>query len=229
MNAKQRFAAAVAGASADVRLDEAAFCIAACAHPGLDVDEWCDRLDVIASGCDATFDAIRVHLAETLEFRGNTEEYGDPENSFLDSVITRRVGIPITLSVLMMEVGRRAGVAIEGVGMPGHFLVRDVSEGPAAGDAGVWCDPFGGFARLDRDGCRAIFDRVYGGRVAFDPSYLTGVSAHATLARMLANLEQGPLAADPAQLAWMSDLHLALPDLTAAERARITRTRAAWN
>jgi regulator of sirC expression with transglutaminase-like and TPR domain len=228
MNAKQRFAAAVAGDPAGVRLDEAAFCIAACAHPGLDVDEWCDRLDVIAAGCgDATFDAIRVHLAQTLEFRGNTEEYGDPENSFLDSVITRRIGIPITLSVLMMEVGRRAGVAIDGVGMPGHFLVRERAETPA--ETSVWCDPFGGFARLDLDGCRAIFDRVYAGRVLFDPSYLVGVSAHAILARMLTNLEHGPLAAEPAQLAWMSDLHLALPDLTAEERSRLTRTRAAWN
>jgi regulator of sirC expression with transglutaminase-like and TPR domain len=224
MDAKQRFAAAVAGDPAGVRLDEAAFCIAACAHPGLDVDDWCGRLDTIASGCgEATFDGIRVHLADTLAFRGNTSEYGDPENSFLDTVIERRTGIPITLSVLMMEVGRRAGVAIDGVGMPGHFLVKERNEN------GVWCDPFGGFARLDADGCRAIFDRVYAGRARFDRSYLAGVNAHAILARMLSNLEHGPLAAEPAHLTWMCDLHLALPDLTADERARLARARAAWN
>ena len=77
-------------------------------------------------------------------FRGNTDDYSDPENSFLDSVMTRRVGIPITLSVLMMEVGRRIGVDIDGVGMPGHFLVRPrVAEAEA-----TWCDPFHGFALL---------------------------------------------------------------------------------
>jgi len=224
MDAKARFAAAIAGDAVAVRLDEAAFCIAACAHPGLDVDAWCERLDALASGCGgASFDAVRVHLAETLAFRGNTTEYGDPENSFLDSVIERRTGIPITLSVLMMEVGRRAGVAIDGVGMPGHFLVRERDE------RGVWCDPFGGFARLDLDGCRAIFDRIYAGRAQFDPGYLAGVSPHAILGRMLANLEHSPLAAEPAQLAWMCDLHLALPDLSPEERARLTRARAAWN
>ncbi len=70
---------------------------------------------------------MRTYLFESLGFRGNTRDYGDPENSFLDSVLKRRVGIPITLALVMMEVGRRVGAPVHGVGMPGHFLVMDAS------------------------------------------------------------------------------------------------------
>ena len=119
-----------------MRLDVAAFCLAAHAHPGLDVDARCARLDELAQRCPTpTFDGMRAYLFETLGFRGNTRDYGDPENSFLDSVLERRLGIPISLAVVVMEVGRRIGAPVHGVGMPGHFLVMD-----AARD-GVWCDP----------------------------------------------------------------------------------------
>ena len=222
MDARARFASAVAGP--DVRLDEAAFCIATVARPDLDVDAWCGRLDELAAGCTGTtFDALRAHLADDLAFRGNVDDYGDPENSFLDAVITRRTGIPISLSVLTMEIGRRVGIDIDGVGMPGHFLVR-----PQEAD-GMWCDPFHRFALLDAEGCRRLFDQVYGGRVRFEPAFLAPTPARAIVARMLANLEQGPLARDAMQLAHICDLHLALPGLTADERARLVRLRAAWN
>ena len=136
-------------------------------------------------------------LFEREGFVGNIDRYDDPENSFLDAVIERRLGIPITLSVLMMAVGRRLGVDVQGVGMPGHFLVLDGARGD------MWCDPFHRGAVLDAAGARRRFDLVYGGAMAFQPGFLAPTSPHTILARMLANLERGRLAADPVQRAWM--------------------------
>ena len=117
-------------------------------------------------------------------------------------MIDRRLGIPITLSVLMIAVGRRFGVDVQGVGMPGHFLVLDAARGD------VWCDPFHGGALLDADGCRRRFDLVYGGAIPFQPGFLAPTPPHAIVARMLANLERSELATDPVQRAWMCGLHL---------------------
>jgi regulator of sirC expression with transglutaminase-like and TPR domain len=226
--AARRFTATVAAAPADVRLDVAALCIAAHAHPGLDIDDWCRRLDDLAGECPApTFAALRAHLFERGRFTGNRSDYSDPENSFLDSVIARRTGIPITLSVLMIEAGRRIGVDVRGVGMPGHFLVQDTAQ-----DA-VWCDPFHGGARYDAEGCRRLFAQLHGSATAFRAEYLAPSSPHQILARMLANLEHGRLAEEPDQLDWMCELHLALPDLDEGERARLgaarRAVRARWN
>jgi regulator of sirC expression with transglutaminase-like and TPR domain len=228
MEATARFAAAVSVPAPDVRLDVATLSIAAHAHRGLDIDAWCARLDELAAECpEPTFDGVRAHLFQRVGFTGNAHDYTDPENSFLDAVIERRTGIPVTLSVLMMETGRRLGVEIAGVGMPGHFLVREVARD------GVWCDPFHRGALYDLDDCRAMFARVYGGDRGFHPSYLAPISSHAILARMLTNLEQGPLGQDPAQLAWMYKLHRALPQLSDDERerldARLQTLRARWN
>ena len=227
-NATERFAAAVAAPVGEMRLDVAAFCLAAHAHPDLDVDEACDRLDELAVGCPLpTFDGMRAYLFETLGFRGNTRDYGDPENSFLDAVLERRLGIPISLAVVAMEVGRRIGTPVHGVGMPGHFLVMD-----AARD-GVWCDPFHGGAVYDIDGCRQLFARVHGNARGFSRALLVPTDPHAIIARMLANLESGRLATDPMALGWLCDLHMALPDLPAHQREHLSATRRSvrsrWN
>ena len=213
MEPRERFVAAVNLPAAEVPLDVAALCIAAHAHPGLDVDAWCARLDELAARCPVSdFDELRAHLFERERFAGNLDHYDDPENSFLDSVIERRVGIPITLSVLMITVGRRLGIDVQGVGMPGHFLVLDGKRGD------VWCDPFHGGARLDAAGCRRRFDLVYGGAMTFQLGFLAPTSPHAIVARMLANLERGKLAGDPVQRAWMCGLHLDIPGITFEEQ-----------
>jgi hypothetical protein len=213
MDARERFVAAVNRSPDDVLLDVAAFCIAAHAHPGLDVDAWTCRLDTIATRCpDATFDGLRAQLFDRDGFHGDLDNYGDPENSFLDSVIERRRGIPITLSVLMMAVGRRLGVDVRGVGMPGHFLVLDGERGDR------WCDPFHGGVLLDADGCRRRFDLVYGGTLKFQRAFLDPTPPRAIVARMLANLERGELANDPVQRAWMCELHLAIPGISFHEQ-----------
>ena len=104
--------------------------------------------------------AVRTLLFVTEGFRGNADDYGDPRNSFLDAVIERRCGIPITLSVLLIEVARRHGIEVLGIGMPGHFLVRE------AADADRWYDPFHGGARLELLDCARLFAALHGG----DPS-----------------------------------------------------------
>jgi regulator of sirC expression with transglutaminase-like and TPR domain len=228
MEIPERFAAAVDVPPDEVRLDVAAFCIAACAHAHLDVDDACRGLDALAAQCPGNnFAAVREFLFVAIGFTGNVDDYGDPENSMLDSVLERRVGIPITLSVLTMEVGRRCGVDIVGVGMPGHFLVKE------RGAEHVWCDPFHGGVLLDMAGCQELFERAHGGGGGFHPSYLASTSSHAIVARMLANLEQGPLSADPANLAWMLQLHLSIPELGSQQRShlqqRLRAVRARWN
>lgn len=218
MEATERFFALVSSRGGDVRLDVGSLCIAAHAHPGLDVDEWLARIDDLAGGCrEPTLDGVVTELFGAQSFHGNTEHYGDPENSFLDSVITRRCGIPISLSVLVIEVARRIGVAVLPVGMPGHFLVQ------AAGCRDRWCDPFHGGRGLDLDACHALFDSVYRGTRTFDRSDLEPTSGREVLARMLANLENGDLAADPAQLAWMCELHLAIPGVPISECVHLLR------
>src|SRR5262245_29149806 len=228
MDVTERFAQAVAAPSESIRLDVAALCIAAGAHPGLDIDRACSRLDDLAGSCPSpTFDALRRQLFGVEGFRGNTDNYTDPENSFLDSVLARRLGIPITLAVVMIEVGRRLGVDVRGVGMPGHFLVKDGSS-----DA-TWCDPFHGGVLMDVGDCQRLFALVHGGARGFHPAYLAPTAPRAIVARMLMNLEHGPLATRPEQLEWMCTLHLAIPDLADGERDRIEAlmqsARARWN
>ncbi len=228
MDATERFAAAVAASAGEMRLDVAALCLAAHAHPALDIDAECARLDELANRCPTpTFDGLRAYLFQHLGFRGNTRDYGDPENSFLDSVLQRRLGIPITLAVVMMEVGRRIGAPVHGVGMPGHFLVMD-----AARDS-VWCDPFHGGAVYDVDGCRRLFSRVHGNARGFSRALLAPTDPHVIIARMLANLESGRLASDPIALGWLCDLHMVLPGVPADQRDRLEATRRAvrsrWN
>jgi len=185
MEATERFASALAAPATDVRLDVAAFCIAAHAHPGLDIDAWCGRLDELAAACpEPTFDGLRTHLFEREGFAGNTDDYADPENSFLDSVVTRRTGIPITLSVVMIEVGRRLGVPIAGVGMPGHFLVKYSNRTDE-----VFLDPYNGGQILSREDCARRFAEMFGDEQQFSERMLATSSPRQMLFRMLNNLK----------------------------------------
>jgi regulator of sirC expression with transglutaminase-like and TPR domain len=201
-----------------VRLDEGALCIAAHARPDLDVDAWCTRLDDLAAACsEASFDGVRHELFTVCGFRGDVERYSDPQNSLLDAVLERRRGIPITLSVVMIEVARRLGVGVEGIGMPGHFIVRPSDR------EHVWCDPFNGGVLLRYDDCARLFDGIYRGTRALQPDDLAPVSGLAILARVLANLEHGPLGRDPQHLAWMCELHLAIPGVAFGDQLQLLR------
>ena len=231
--AARRFAALVARPDEEIPLDEAALLIAAHARPELDVAAELGRLDDLAAGCkEPTLEGLTHHLFDELGFRGNIEHYQEPENSYLDQVLSRRVGIPITLSVLTMEVGRRLGVALDGVGMPGHFLVRHRA------DPGTFIDPFGGGRRLDAAGCQALFTAMGGtgpgdrgrppdsggvSRLQWHDSFLQPVGARAILTRMLLNLQGAFLPGNLRSAAWVLELRLTIPGLPVAERLGLAR------
>jgi regulator of sirC expression with transglutaminase-like and TPR domain len=111
-------------------------------------------------------EALNEFLFTHEGFAGNAENYYDPRNSLLTHVIERRTGIPITLSVVYMEVARRVGIAVEGVGLPGHFIVR-VKFYDDASPRGMLVDPFGGRS-IDEDECQARLDMIYGGQATLD-------------------------------------------------------------
>ncbi|MCU1457315.1 MAG: hypothetical protein JWL73_1407 [Actinomycetia bacterium] len=217
MDVSERFAELVTRPEPEIRLDEGAFLIAAHARPGLDVSAECTRLDGVAADVARAGASDFAGLARGLfggpsPYVGNTDDYGDPANSYLDAVLDRRLGIPITLSVLMVEVGRRIDVPVVGVGMPGHFLARD------ARDPASFCDPFDGGALLDPEGCAARFAEVTGGRTPFDPGFLDPVGPRAILSRMLANLEQTFLVRERRHAVWAARLELSVPGLAPGRR-----------
>jgi regulator of sirC expression with transglutaminase-like and TPR domain len=178
-----------------VLLDEAALAIAAEEYPGLDAGAYLARLDALGAlvrqrATEPQRAAGRVRalcdvLFDELGFRGNEEAYYDPRNSFLNEVLERRLGIPISLSVLLMEVGRRVGVPLHGVGLPRHFMVKLQ---PEAGPE-VFIDAFDGGALLSREECAARFQ---GGPTAqaLDPRWFQAVTPRQILGRMLQNLKQ---------------------------------------
>lgn len=204
MDPTARFESLVQGPDPAIPLDELALLVAAHADPDLDVDHWLGALDDVALRTRrATFAGVIAHLEEE-GFTGNHTDYYDPSNSYLDRVLERRTGIPITLSIVAIEVGRRVGVPMVGIGMPGHFLVRD------GGDPDAFADPF--TARvLHRDQCRQLFNDVHGD-MAFDETFLAPTGTRAIAARLLANLKGIYLARrDRRALAWVLALRLAIP------------------
>lgn len=221
MEATERFADVVRRPEADIPLDEAALLIASHAYADLDVGAQLARLDGLAAGCaETSLESLRRHLFDDLGFRGDGRHYGDPRNSFLNDVMDRRVGIPISLSVLTMEVGRRIGLTLVGVGMPGHFLVRHE-------DGGEILDPFGGGRTLDADDCGRLFRNVHGPGPAFGPQMLATAGPRAILVRMLTNLRHVYLSAGDAPASgWVYRLRAAVPPETAADRADIARALA---
>jgi regulator of sirC expression with transglutaminase-like and TPR domain len=210
------FADLVARPDDEIPLDEAALLIAYHARPELDIGAELARLDDLAATCDPpTFDGLVRHLFGDLGFHGNTDHYREPDNSYLDQVLRRRVGIPISLSVLTMEVGRRLGVPLDGVGMPGHFLVRHRA------DPATFLDPFGGGRRLDAAACREIFTTL--GGTAWSDDYLAPVGPRAILTRMLLNLQGLFLPSDLRSAAWVLQLRLAIPGLALPDRLGLAR------
>ena len=209
-----RFTALLALPEVDLPLDEGAFLIAGSAHPGLNLDEWLVRLDEIAGRHVAhrTAAALSDALFVTDGFSGNLEDYSDPRNSLLDDVIDRRLGIPISLSILMIEVGRRIGLGLHGVGMPGHFLVG-VDEEP-----GVFVDPFHAGRILDVDGCREVFAALQGPDVPFPATYLAPTGPRAILLRVLNNLQRSYLARGSVDAVWAARLRLRFAELPLADR-----------
>jgi regulator of sirC expression with transglutaminase-like and TPR domain len=181
---QERFAELVAGPEAAIPLDEASLVIAANAEPGLDVAGYLGKLDELATGCRTpTLDGVIAHLFRRDGFLGDTTSYYDPRNSLLNHVLDRRRGIPITLSIVTMEVGRRLGVPTAGVGLPGHFLLRDKV------DPDVFVDPYHQGRLLDAAACERLWRQRAGGNGEFSTDWLDPIGKLSILGRVLGNLK----------------------------------------
>jgi len=177
-----------------IDLGHAALTIALGEYPELDCPDYLRRIDNLAlevaeragAGADAfrSLAALNFVLFSQHGFRGNRDAYYEAENSFLNRVIERKTGIPISLSVLYMEVGQRIGLSFHGVGFPGHFLVKTAVE-----DNQVVIDPFkGGEVKSPKDLDQMLRD-MYGGNVGLRPEFLAPVTKKQILQRMLGNLK----------------------------------------
>lgn len=177
-----------------VRLAEAALRIAADEYPRLRVksylkilDEWSGLLRDKYAGLSThvQIDRLNEWLFETMKFSGNEEDYYDPKNSFLNEVIDRRTGIPISLSVIYLEMAWALGLEAAGISFPGHFLVRVIAEGKP-----LYVDTFHKGKIMTTDGCMQFLRDLTEGELEFQDSFLLTVSKRDILARMLRNLKR---------------------------------------
>ncbi len=221
--ALERFGRLIDGDPALVPLDRAALAIEDVLRGGVDEAPALDLLDTLAAGCgERSFEGLRHHLFDEVGFAGDSQRYDDPENSFLQPVLARRRGLPILLATVMIEVGRRAGVGVVGIGMPMHFLVRDATDPTAL------VDPFTG-AMLDPEGARAMFESMARGTLAWDDRHLEPVPARAIVVRILSNLRASyRRRRDPVHAALVAGLRWRVPELS-AERADAARSVAVFN
>jgi len=182
-------------------LARATLLIARIEYPRLDPEPYVARLDAmgeaarraIAQHIDVTGDtstlsgvtALNDYLFEEQQFVGNRDNYEDPRNSCLNEVLDRRTGIPITLSVVYMEVAQRAGLQVDGVNFPGHFLVRCPEQ-----KGHLIIDPFHAGALLSEHKCRQLLQKHVGNEVAFSKSLLAPATREQIVVRMLLNLKR---------------------------------------
>jgi regulator of sirC expression with transglutaminase-like and TPR domain len=193
------FAHLVRKPDAELDLERGALLVAEAEYPGLDVAGFVAKLDGFGLMArerlrtlgldrpDATaaerLQAILDVMYRRLKFRGNVNDYYDPRNSFLNEVIDRRTGIPITLAVILLAICRRAGVEARGVSFPGHFLVRS----PGRKGVPVFVDPFEG-RPLEPEQLQALYEQATGDPGDVDDRYLQPACRRQILARMLNNL-----------------------------------------
>jgi regulator of sirC expression with transglutaminase-like and TPR domain len=182
----------IRGPDAGIDLGRAALAVARVEYPAVDERRELARLDALAARVGS---GRRMEAGEKLErlkrvlfheegFRGNADEYYDPRNSCLNDVLERKLGIPITLSVLTMEVGRRVGLDIVGVGLPGHFIVS-----ATVGGRGVLLDPFNGGAVLTPSSAAEQAARAVGRPVKIEEAHWAPCARRQIVVRMLRNLK----------------------------------------
>jgi regulator of sirC expression with transglutaminase-like and TPR domain len=193
MDAREHFARLIELPDPAIPLAEAALWIAAEGRPEADVPAALGELDRLVESASAAVTGARrlseqvVRLNHFLfieeRFTGNREQYDDPRNSYLDVVLERRLGIPITLSVVYLDVARRLGLAAAGIGFPGHFLAK-----VSAAEGEIVVDPFYGSV-LDEDDCAERLRQVAGADARLDPAMLESTTHAAILRRILGNLK----------------------------------------
>jgi regulator of sirC expression with transglutaminase-like and TPR domain len=176
-----------------IDLARAALVMARLEYPDLDVKRHLHRLEALAADAPAAarrgddlqrLHRLREYLFEDLGFAGNRDDYYDVRNSFLSDVLERRLGIPITLTLVLVEAGRRVGLPLAGIGLPGHFIA-----GAWLSDSPILLDPFDRGTILTPDGCADLVERAVGKRVALSEGTFRPVTKRQFLARMLNNLK----------------------------------------
>lgn len=191
---RRRFAQEVAVPDPEVNLARAALLVAKEEYPQIPVDRYLARLDQLAEEVKDRLDDERAPLVvlgqllktlyEEHGFQGNRDAYYDPRNSFLNDVLDRGLGVPLSLAIVVLEVGWRLDLPLEGVNFPGHFLVR------YNGDAvDLLVDPFDGGRIRFEDEAQALLDQVYGGMVRVQDSFLRRACKKEMLTRLLTNLK----------------------------------------
>jgi regulator of sirC expression with transglutaminase-like and TPR domain len=189
----EEFQETVFGPDEDVDLARAALLIARIESPGLRLEPTLDRLDMLAMQVavrsrpsETMLTRVRTLLEVTLRepgIQGARDDYQDPRNSFLNEVIERKVGLPIALGVLLMGVGARAGIALGGVSLPMHFVVRVLGVRPP-----LFIDGYDGGRLLTEEACRRLVATLGRGHITFHGAMLDVISNAAILTRMLNNL-----------------------------------------
>ena len=182
----------------DLDLEVGAFLLARDAFPELAIDAQIGRLDALATGLgdlagastEDAASAIAAHVYERHGFRGNESAYADPANSYLNVVLDRRTGIPITLAIVLLAVARRVGVRAQGISFPGHFLVR--FERARGGPLVV--DPFFGGRAMSVDDLGRLLRRTAGPTGKLQVEHLKSASTRQILVRVLQNLKAAHLA-----------------------------------
>ena len=189
------FSVFVAPEIEDEKIDliRAALVIARTEYPNLDIEIYATRMEQLARRVAAlvpepdprlALTALNRVLFEEMNLRGNREDYYDPRNSFLNDVLDRGLGIPITLAIVYMEVAKRVGFTLAGVGMPGHFLLKHYGL-----DGEILIDCFNRGDVVSRQDCQNRLDEIYSGEMKMRPEFLHPISRRQILTRMLNNLK----------------------------------------
>ena len=194
LRSRQYFQQEISQPDEQIDLALSALYIAQEEYPNLDVVKYLNTLDAMALAVKERLpvenyplkiiQTINSYLYDDLKFGGNAKEYYDPRNSFLNDVIERQLGIPITLSLVYLEIAKRIDFPMIGVGMPGHFLIR-----PQVAEMEIFVDPFNRGEVLFPDDCQERIRQVYGQPVTMQPEFLATISNRQFLARMLSNLK----------------------------------------
>ena len=188
-----RFQMVTACQDDEIDLATAALLIAAVEYPDLDIDQQLSILDSLAEGAAYRIGRDRdpfhcvnnlsEYLFDEVGFQGNQGDYYDPRNSYLNEVLQRRTGLPITLCLVCLEVGKRLDIPLVGVGLPGHFVLSHRSQ------TDLIIDPFRRGILLSEEECAQILKNVLGANVDWDSRYLTPASNREFIARILRNLK----------------------------------------
>jgi len=191
----------------NIRLAEAALLFASDHCPDLNVELCLGRMDALARRVDRLAprssaeqaEALRAVLVEEEGFRGNAEDYDDPRNSLLNEILDRRLGLPIMLSAIWLDITTQLGWPFAGVGLPGHYIIKwETSKGR------LLVDPFGGGRILNQEECARLVGMATGQSVALIEAHFQATTTKATLARMLNNLYRSYLQRE----AWISAIRV---------------------